>query len=116
MVSRSANVDGPHTATGVQETEGLLDGAVLDAGVFSLPTGAWSSGAAATMAGGHQHVLWSRGDGRGSHQHLRRRGASGRSHEHIVRLIRRRRVVRVAADHAWNWARPYSTTCTPVRY
>ena len=52
MASRSANVDAPHTATGVQETEGLLDGAVLAAGVFSLPTGAWSSGAAATMAGG----------------------------------------------------------------
>ena len=52
MASRSANVDAPHTATGVQETEGLLDGAVLAAGVFSLPPGAWSSGAAATMAGG----------------------------------------------------------------
>ena len=52
MASRSANVDAPHTTTGVQETEGLLDGAVLAAGVFSLPTGAWSSGAAATMAGG----------------------------------------------------------------
>ena len=52
MASRSANVDAPHTATGVQETEGLLDGAVLAAGVFSLPTGAWSSGATATMAGG----------------------------------------------------------------
>ena len=51
MASRSANVDAPHTATGVQETEGLLDGAVLAAGVFSLPTGAWSFGAAATMAG-----------------------------------------------------------------
>ena len=102
-------------ATGVQETEGLLDGAVLAVGVFSL-TGAWSSSAAATMAGGHQHVLRRRGDGRGSHQHLRRRGASGRSHEHVVRLIRRRRVVRVVADHAWNRARPYSTTRTPVRY
>src|SRR3954466_3605417 len=116
MESRSANVDAPHTAMGVQEKEGLLDGTVLAAGVFSLPPGAWSSGATATMAGGHQHVLWRRGDGRGSHQHLRRRGASGRSHEHVVRLIRRRRIVRVAADHAWNRARPYSTTHTPVRY
>ena len=52
MASRSANVDSPHTATGVHETEGLLDGVVLATGVFSLPTGAWSSGAAATMAGG----------------------------------------------------------------
>src|SRR3954471_5893031 len=116
MASRSANVDAPHTATGVQETEGLLDGAVLAAGVFSLPMGAWSSGAAATMAGGHQHVLWRCGDGRGSHQHLRRRGASGQSHEHVVLLIRRCRIVRVAADHAWNRAWPYSTTRTPVRY
>src|SRR3954463_7299962 len=116
MALRSANVDAPHTATGVQDTEGLLDGAVLAAGGFSLPTGAWGSGAAATMAGGHQHVLWRRGDGWGSHQHLRRRDASGRSHEHVVRLIRRRRVVRVAADHAWNRAWPYSTTRTPVRY
>ena len=55
MASRSANVDAPHTATGVQDMEALLDGAVLAAGVFSLP-GAWSSGAAAMMAGGHQHV------------------------------------------------------------
>src|SRR3954466_6676718 len=116
MASRSDNVDAPHTATGMQETEGLLDCAVLAAGVFSLPTGAWSFGAAATMAGGHQHVLRHRGDGRGSHQHLRHRGARGRSHEHVVRLIRPCRVVRVAADHAWNRARPYSTTRTPVLY
>src|SRR3954468_7078641 len=116
MASRSANVDEPHTAMGMEEPEGIVDGAVLAAGVFSLSTGAWSSGAAATMAGGHQHVLRRRGDGRGSHQHLRRRGASRRSHEHVVRLIRRRHVVRVAADHAWNRARPYSTTRTPVRY
>src|SRR3954462_1926777 len=116
MASRSANVDAPHTATGMQETEGLLDGAVLAAGVLSLPPGAWSSGAAATMAGGHQHVLRRRGDGRGSHQHLRHRDASGQSQEHVVRLIRRRHVVRVAADHAWNRARPYSTTRATVRY
>src|SRR3954467_8601952 len=101
MASRLANVDAPHTAMGVQETEGLLDGAVLAAGVFSLPTSAWSFGAAATIAGGHQHVLRRRGDGRGCPPHLRRRGASGRSHERVVRLILRRRVDRVAADQAW---------------
>ena len=51
MASSSANVEAPHTTTGVQETEGLLDGAVPAAGVLSLP-GAWSSGSATTMAGG----------------------------------------------------------------
>ena len=50
MALRSANVEAPHTTMGVQEMEGLLDGMVPAADVFSLSV-ALSSGAT-VMAGG----------------------------------------------------------------